>query len=243
MILAQGRASFAGRESYALPLLPARTLYFMQGVPLLQEAILATLAIPSLRPLTSYSPGHLAEPLSTHLTVLLFHVLAFPFPLPYLCFCYFSHDTCPTTLRLHMFKVQFTPKLPHKTGPFNGVSWSEPSSGLSIQLQVCWSCLYSWIWVFYAAVVLFDMSPWFYAMVAPAPASPRVTLCSVIGIQSIHPGTHHLPSTSSVSGLGLGWILARVHALPCPEPEVMKSQLHLCSWAQEVLVRCDAGPS
>ena len=38
--------------------------------------------------------------------------LAFPFPVLGLHLCYFCHDMHPTTFHLHMFKVQFTPRLP-----------------------------------------------------------------------------------------------------------------------------------
>lgn len=101
---------------------------------LLQEAILVTLATPSLRPLTSNSTSHLAEPLSTHLAeplsthlaVLVLHVLAFPFPVLGLHLCYFCHDMHPHHFPSPHVQGTVYPSASCNTGPFNGGSLSEP---------------------------------------------------------------------------------------------------------------------
>lgn len=64
--------------------------------------------------------------------------LAFPFPVLGLHLCYFCHDMHPTTFHLHMFKVQFTPRLPiiqvlSTVAPYLNHLWSlHPAPDVSV---------------------------------------------------------------------------------------------------------------
>lgn len=71
IIVVSGRASLSGRESYALPPLPARILCFLQEGPLPSGSHPGLPGpLQSLRPLTTYSTTHLAVSLSARLSAI-----------------------------------------------------------------------------------------------------------------------------------------------------------------------------
>lgn len=136
MTLAEDRSSLAGREPILRLVSSTSTnLLFL----LLQEAILVTLATPSLRLLTSYSTDHLAVPLSIHLTITAIPGPCLSFPIAY------ASSSAAYTVVSTLFSISTCPgynlslSVP-KTSLHLG-SLSEPSLGLTTQLQVHQSCL------------------------------------------------------------------------------------------------------
>lgn len=159
--------------------------------PLLQEAILVTLAHYNL---SSNFPGRRPSVCtrSTHLTVTaipgthLSFPIAVPLLLLFLPWCTPHHSLSP-----HAQSTEFTPPFSLETGPSNGGSLSEPSSGH---------------WVSYAAAASVWLEFLVLCNVASASASPWVTLCSEVGKQLISPSIHHVYQVPTLCQ-ALGWIL------------------------------------
>lgn len=90
-------------------------------------------------PLTTYCTSSLAIPLSAHLTVIAIPAThcSFPITMPLLLLF------LPWCASHHSLSSRVQAELPLETGPFNGDSFFEPSSGLYTQHQVYQSCLHS----------------------------------------------------------------------------------------------------